>query len=71
MEHVFVIVKSTVSVFKALFQASWKFNYVIETIRNTSLETNYRVALTELEHRIQSHMYCIFICILQIHAKRE
>ena len=55
--------------FNALFQVSWKFNFAIETISNTSLEPNYRVALIELEHRVQSHMSCIFVCILQIHAK--
>ena len=55
--------------FKALFQVSWKFNLAIETMSNTWLEPNYRVALIELEHRMQNHIYCIFVSTLQTHAK--
>ena len=46
-------------VFKALFQVSWKFNFAIETISNTSLEQNYRAALTELEHRMQNLVFLL------------
>ena len=67
-EQVFITVKSTILVFKVLLQVSWKFNFSIETISNT-LELNYRAALIELEHGMQSHMSCIFVYILQIHAK--
>ena len=49
--------------FKTPFQVSRKFNFAIETISNTSLEPNYRVALMELEHRTQSHMSCIYFCV--------
>ena len=69
MEQVFITVKSIIVVFKVLFRVFWKFNFSIKTISKTSLEPNYRVALIELEHRMQSYMSCIFVCILQIHAK--
>ena len=62
-------VTSTILVLKALFQVSWKFDFAIETISNTSLEPNYGLALTELEYRMQSHMSGICVCILQINAK--
>ena len=62
-EQVFITVKSTILVFKVLLQVSWKFNFSIETVSNT-LEPNYRVALMELEHSMQSHMSCIFVYIL-------
>ena len=55
--------------FKAPLQVSCKFNFAIETITNTSLKPNYGLALIELEHKMQSHMSGIFVCILQIHAK--
>ena len=69
MEQVFITVKSIIVVFKVLFPVFWKFNFSIETINKTSLEPNYRVALIELEHGMQSYMSYIFVCILQIHAK--
>ena len=55
--------------FKVLFRVFWKFNFSIKTISKTSLEPNYRIALIELEHRMQSYMSCIFVSILQIHVK--
>ena len=55
--------------FRVLFQVCWKFNFPTETIRNTLLESSDRIALIELEHRIQSHKSYIFVWILQIHAK--
>ena len=55
--------------FKALFQVSWKFNLAIKTMSNTWLEPNYRIALIELEQRMQNHIYCIFVSTLQTHAK--
>ena len=67
-KQVFITVKSTILVFKVLFQVSWKFDFGIETFSNT-LEPNCRVALIKLEHRMQSHVSRIFVCILQIHAK--
>ena len=69
MEPVFITLKSIIVVFKALFRVFWKFNFSIETISKTSLEPNYRVALVELEHRMRSYMSCVFVCILQMHAK--
>ena len=54
------VIRSTILVFKALFQVFGGFNFDIETISNTSLEPNFRVALIELEHKMQSHMSCIF-----------
>ena len=65
----FITVTSTIAVFKVLFLVFWKFNFFIKTISKTSLEPNYKVALIELEHRVQSYMSCIFVCIPQIHAK--
>ena len=55
--------------FKFLFRGFWKFNISIKTISKTSLEPNYRIALIELEHRMQSYMSCLFVSILQIHVK--
>ena len=54
--------------FNVLLQVSWKFNFSIKTITNM-LELNYRVVQTELEHSMQSHMFCIFVYRLQVHAK--
>ena len=68
-EEVFITVKSIIVVFKFLFRGFWKFNISIKTISKTSLEPNYRIALIELEHRMQSYMSCIFVSILQIHVK--
>ena len=69
MEQDFITVKSIIIVFKVSFRVFWKFNFSIKTISKTSLEPNYKDALIELEHRMQSYMSCIFVCILQIHAK--
>ena len=62
-------VESTILVFKVLFRVFWKFNFSIKSINKTLLEPNYSVALIELEHRMQSQISCIFVSILEIHAK--
>ena len=61
-EQVFITVKSTILVFKVLFQVSWTFNFSIETISN-SLKPNYWVALIKLYHRMHKATCLVFLSV--------